>query len=236
MAVLCFASDSARPEARSGLRLRVPAIEIEPAVAEAVRAALSASDDHRSSGSQSGHQETSRAPADLTARLAGAANNTADLRAAVERVAISKTTIEIELAEGMAPDDQNRILIIPWKPHSPHRRREVILGEGEQPCTMRPMRTKARIAIISALGDAHRRLNELTTNPNRTIETIAAQERQTERWTRRTLSLAFLCPTLARAAVVGRLPRGFGVKRLADLPLIWAEQWSALGLKTSIKV
>lgn len=35
---------------------------------------------------------------------------------AIERVVISRTTIEIELAEGRVGDDHNRILIIPWTP------------------------------------------------------------------------------------------------------------------------
>jgi hypothetical protein len=48
---------------------------------------------------------------------------------------------------------------------------------------------------------------------------------------RMTLSLAFLCPALARTAIDGRPPRGFGVKRLMDLPMAWSDQWSALGLK-----
>ena len=69
---------------------------------------------------------------------------------------ISRTTIEIELAEGTAGDDQNRILIIPWTPPSPYRRREIVQGEGERPSTMRPMRTKARAALIDALRDAQR--------------------------------------------------------------------------------
>ncbi len=46
-----------------------------------------------------------------------------------------------------------------------------------------------------------------------------------------TLSLAFLSPALVKAAIDGRLPRGFGVKRLTDLPMGWSDQWSALGLK-----
>jgi hypothetical protein len=50
-----------------------------------------------------------------------------------------------------------------------------------------------------------------------------------------TLSLAFLNPPLVRAGIEGRLPRGFGVRRLMDLPLIWADQWTALGLKAPIK-
>ena len=56
----------------------------------------------------------------------------------IERVVMSRTTIEIELAERMAGDDQNRILIIPWTPPSLHRRREIIQGEGERLSTMGP--------------------------------------------------------------------------------------------------
>jgi site-specific DNA recombinase len=157
----------------------------------------------------------------------------ATLRAAIERVVMSRTTIEIELAEGMASDDQNRILIIPWTPPSPHRRRQIIQG-GERPCAMGPMRTEARAVLTDALRDAHHWLDELTTSPHLTIESLAAREGKTERWTRRTISLAFLCPALIKAAIDGRLPRGFGVKRLMDLPMAWPDQWSALGLRASV--
>jgi site-specific DNA recombinase len=64
---------------------------------------------------------------------------------------------------------------------------------------------------------------------------FVAREGKTERWIRRTLSLAFLSPTLVKAAIDGRLPRGFGVKRLMDLPLAWFAQWSALGLKEPVQ-
>jgi site-specific DNA recombinase len=149
---------------------------------------------------------------------------------AIERVVMSRTTIEIELAEGMTSDDQNRILIIPWTPPSPHRRREIIQGEGERPSPTRPMRTEARAVLTDALRDAHRWLDELTTSPNLNIGSLAARDGKTERWIRRTISLAFLCPALVKAAIDGRLPRGFGVKRLMDLPMAWSDQWSALGL------
>ena len=36
---------------------------------------------------------------------------------------------------------------------------------------------------------------------------------------------------IVKAAIDGRLPRGFGVKRLMDLPIAWSDQWSVLGLK-----
>jgi site-specific DNA recombinase len=93
------------------------------------------------------------------------------------------------------------------------------------------MRAQARVVLVDALRDAHRWLDELTTDPSRSIESIAAPEKKTERSVRMTMSLAFLSPDLAKAAIDGRLPRGFGTKRLMDLPMTWSEQWSALGLK-----
>jgi DNA invertase Pin-like site-specific DNA recombinase len=193
----------------AGSAARVPALEIERRVTDAVRRAI------------------------LAPLHSAAAKADTDPRA-VERVVISRTTIKIELAEGIAGDDQNRILIIPWTPPSPYRRREIIQGEREPLSAMRPMRAKARAVLIDALRDAHRWLDELTTSPNQTIGTLAAREGKTERWIRRTLSLAFLSPTLAKAATDGRLPRGFGVKRLMDLPASWSDQWSALGLKAPV--
>ena len=195
----------------AGSVARVPALEIERRVTEAVRRAAS--------------------PPAVHSVAAKADTNPS---AAVERVVISRTTIEIEFAEGMAEDDQNRILIIPWTPPSPYRRREIIQVEGEPPSAPRPMRTKARAILIDALRDAHRRLDELTTSPNQTTESLAAREGNTERWIRRTMSLAFLSPTLVKAAIDGRLPRGFGVKRLMDPPVAWSDQWSALGLKAPV--
>ena len=51
-----------------------------------------------------------------------------------------------------------------------------------------------------------------------------------------TLSLAFMSPALAEAAMEGRLPRGFSIKRLTDLPMLWSEQWGAIGLQAPAQV
>ena len=56
-----------------------------------------------------------------------------------------------------------------------------------------------------------------------------------ERSIRMTMSLASN-PVLAEAALEGRLPRGFSVKRLTDLPMLWSEQWRAVGLREPIQV
>ena len=44
-----------------------------------------------------------------------------------------------------------------------------------------------------------------------------------------------MSPVLAEAAMEGRLPRGFCVKRLTDLPMLWSEQWRAVGLQQPIQ-
>jgi len=43
-------------------------------------------------------------------------------------------------------------------------------------------------------------------------------------------TLAFLSPTLVKAAIDGRLPRGIGVARLRDAPAEWSRQHTTLGL------
>ena len=95
------------------------------------------------------------------------------------------------------------------------------------------MRTKAREGFIKALRDAHRWLDELLFDPAQTIESLAIREGKSERSIRMTLSLAFISPVLAEAAMEGRLPRGFCVKRLTDLPMLWSEQWRAIGLQAA---
>jgi hypothetical protein len=61
-------------------------------------------------------------------------------------------------------------------------------------------------------------------------------EHKSERSIRMTVSLAFVSPVLAKAAMEGRLARGFSVKRLTDLPMLWSEQWRSVGLREPIQV
>ena len=110
-----------------------------------------------------------------------------------------------------APDDANSV-----RSGRHHRRR---------------MRNRAREVFVDAMRDAHYWLNELLTDPTSSVGSLAVRVGRSERSIRMTLSLAFLAPDLARAATEGRLPRGFGIKRLIDLPMLWPEQWRVLGLE-----
>jgi hypothetical protein len=74
-------------------------------------------------------------------------------------------------------------------------------------------------------------LDELLTDPTTSVGSLALRVGRSERSLRMTLLLAFLAPDLMKASTEGRLPRGFGIKRLIDLPMLWSEQWRILGLQ-----
>jgi site-specific DNA recombinase len=221
----------------AGSVARVPALELERRVVDAVRSAAPSDPCNRSTVTQNMHRVSDRAVASIDSAVVGSSPHVLDpsagLLAAVDRITIRRTTLEIQLAEGMAEDASDRVLIIPWTPPSSYRRREIIQGEGGRFAAMRPMRAEARALLIDALRDAHCWQDELIRDPSCTIASIAAREKKTERSIRMTLSLSFLSPALVKAAVEARLSRGFGVKRLMDLPIAWSDQWSALGLQAS---
>jgi hypothetical protein len=111
------------------------------------------------------------------------------------------------------------------------RRREIVQANGSRQTAFRPMRSEARGQFAAGFPNVRRWLDQLVVDPATSIASIAAREKRTERSIRQTLSLAFLDPALVEAALEGQLPRGFGVKRLLDLPVAWPEQWMKLGLE-----
>ena len=154
-----------------------------------------------------------------------------DVRNLIDRVLIGRATIRIELSEVAEGNGSASILTLPWTRPSPYRKREIIQGANDGKTYARPMSANARAIFIDALCDAHRWLGELLSDPRLTLDSLASREGKSERSIRMTLSLAFLAPEIVKAAVEGRLPRGFGLKRLVDLPVAWPDQWRALGLQ-----
>jgi len=140
-----------------------------------------------------------------------AASSQIDIRNLIDRVVIGRSTIRLQLSEVAEGDAGPRTLTVPWTPSSPFRKREIIQGAGDAEMNVRPMRADARAILIEALGDAHRWLDELLSDPRQTLEPLASREGKTERSIRMTLSLAFLAPDIIKAAVEGRLPRGLRV-------------------------
>jgi site-specific DNA recombinase len=211
-------------KANVGSVARVSAPEIERRVIEAI-AAVDQGHNHR------GRRHPSRDNI-LSAQIEnGPPDHHEQLRSRIDRITLERGAIGIVLVRKDDEEGDANILTIGWAAPSPYRRREIILGTSVGASTVRPLPTSARLVLTQALRRAHRWLDVLLTDSNQTIESIAGHESKSELSIRMTLSLAFLSPDLVKAAIDGRLPRGFGLTRLIDLPSAWSDQWAALGLK-----
>jgi site-specific DNA recombinase len=96
---------------------------------------------------------------------------------------------------------------------------------------IRPIRAEARTKLVKAIAKSRLWLEELVAGTARGTDELALREKVSERSIRNLLTLAFLAPDLVKAAVDGRLPRGFGVSRLVNLPSHWEEQRRLLGFE-----
>jgi site-specific DNA recombinase len=123
------------------------------------------------------------------------------------------------------------ILVVPWKKTPSKRPRQIIppaaTSSRQDP---RPIRAETRAKLVTATATARQWLDELVTGTVKNVEQIADREKCSIRQVNRTITLAFLAPTLVQAAVDGRLPRGIGVATLRDLPAEWIRQHELLGL------
>jgi hypothetical protein len=156
-------------KSKAGSIVRVPAAEVEALVTEAV-------------GKLSADRRASQT----------------DIRDRIDRVAISGTAIQIRLSEAGEGDDSVKTLTLPWTAPSPYRRREIIQGASDATSGARPMRANARAILIEALGDAHRWLDELLSDPRQTLETLASREGKTERSIRMSREIVTpITPTVA---------------------------------------
>jgi site-specific DNA recombinase len=120
-------------------------------------------------------------------------------------------------------------LFIHWNKNALNRRREIIVptSAGRD---VRPIRSETRTALVTAIARGRRWLNEIVTGSVADVEALAAREQCSVRQANMTISLAFLSPTLVKAAIDGRLPRGIGIARLRDAPAEWSNQHAMLGL------
>jgi hypothetical protein len=109
------------------------------------------------------------------------------------------------------------------------RRREIIAPKSSGQ-DMRPIRSETRAALITSIAYGRRWLDEMVTGNVVDVEQIASREKCSVRQVNMTISLAFLSPTLVKAAIDGRLPRGIGIARLRDAPAEWSRQHAMLGL------
>ena len=191
---------------RAGSVRRVPAPEIETLVIDAVRKRLKDS----------------------------AAITDCDIvNTHLARVEVQATQIAVKLVQkgnrNASRKTDNATFYIPWKKNALRRRREIIapVSAGHD---IRPIRSETRVALVTSIASGRRWLDEIVTGSVADVEQIAAREKCSVRQVNMTISLAFLSPTLVKAAIDGRLPRGIGIARLRDAPAEWSRQHAMLGL------
>ena len=122
-------------------------------------------------------------------------------------------------------------IVVPWKKTPSKKPREIILpAPTSSRQDRRPIRAETRAKLVTAIATARQWLDEIVEGTITNVEQIADREKCSIRQVNRNITLAFLAPTLAQAAVDGRLPRGLGVATLRDLPTEWKRQHEQLGL------
>ena len=126
------------------------------------------------------------------------------------------------------PDDQS--LSIPWQKPPSKKSRQILLPHNASRSDVRPEQFERRARLVSAIARGRRWLDDVVSGRVTTVAELCAREKCSVRQVNMTISLAFLAPTLVKAAVEGRLPRGIGVERLRDPPTEWSRQFEALGL------
>ena len=147
----------------------------------------------------------------------------------VDRVIVQQGTLDVRLRGDPDAGLPTR-LDIPWTKPVATRRRQIILP-ADAAANVQPIRVEEQARLVKAIATARRWVEELIAGDVADITALAGREDKTVRSIRMALSLAFLDPRLVEAACAGRLPRGYSVSRLVDLPPDFDDQWSALGMR-----
>src|SRR5262249_48041465 len=167
--------------ARAGSVQRVPAPEVEALVASAVR-------EHCKDSAESDDRDL--------------------IRSHVVRVDLQVDQLAIELkAVSNAMGDDRLVLRIPWKKTPMMRRREIIVPVSISAHELRPIRAKTRATLVASIARGRHWLDEIVSGTVTSVEQIAAREQCSIRQVHMTISLAFLAPSLIKAAIEGKLPR-----------------------------
>jgi site-specific DNA recombinase len=145
--------------------------------------------------------------------------------ASLEKVIVGKGNLTVLLTPEGDEGREPKVIGIDWSPQPNARKRAVIRADHQTP---RPMRSEARSRLLVALVKARQWLAEMISNPDITLQVVAAREGCSERSAPMSLNLAFLSPEIVRAVIDGTLVRGMGMSAMMDLPSSWIDQAKAV--------
>jgi hypothetical protein len=158
-------------------------------------------------------------------------------RSQIERIEIQKHQLLVlmkqEPAAGPATAEATPSIVIPWQRPASKKPRAILMPRSAS-AKARPIKLERRATLVAAIARGRRWLDEPVAGRSASIEEIAIQSNRSARHVSMTISLAYLSPSLVRAAIEGRLPRGIGVEQLRELPPGWDDQFSSLGQKPGI--
>jgi site-specific DNA recombinase len=208
---------------------RVPATEIEKLILSAVRKHLAGKPHNK-----------------VEAEGPDSLNDKELISACVARIDVKRDHLAIQLsaksnsatlhrrpsAEQEARNHRDpHVLVVPWQKTPSKRPREIILpASTSSHADPRPIRAETRAKLVTAIAKGRHWLDELIAGTVTNVQQIATREKCSNRQVNRTITLAFITPTLVQAAVDGRLPRGIGVATVRDFPAEWTRQYERLGL------
>jgi len=197
--------------------VRVPALEIERAVAEAAeKHHRSIIPQQKSKVDQTGHF------ADVTRIEVREKKLAVWLKAPAEKQ--QKADADQAAIANRAPP----LLIPRIKPLS-KRFKEILLPAAIKRHQVRPIKFERRAALLKSIARGRAWLDEIVSG-TASVEDIAVRQKCSVRHVNMTISMAFIAPSLVKAAIEGRLPRGIGVAALRDAPAEWSLQFERLGL------
>ena len=208
----------------SGSVSRVPAADIEAAVIEALAEHL--------------RDRTATSIDQKPIQRDVIAANVARIEVRKNQLALRLKSHKTDGAEGqetgpeqlrLVEEDQGSLLLLPWCKPPSKKAREVLLPAGVSRHKVRPIKAEKRGALIKSIARGRAWLDELVAG-TASIEQLAAHHKCSVRQVNMTISLSFVAPTLVKAAIEGRLPRGIGVSSLRDAPAEWSLQLERLGL------
>ncbi len=211
----------------AGSICRVPAPEIEAVIGAAVRRHLD--DDTVQDTRQLIRAHVARVevrPSELAITLTASAEAATAPDVSSQLPGSESPTSDSDQHDAVSP----AILIVPWTKPPAKRRRDIITPDQGRSTAGRPIRAESRARLVAAIARGRLWLSQIETGAVNGVSEIAIRENCSPRHVNMTISLAFLAPSLVRAAVEGRLPHGIGLARLIDAPAEWDRQHRMLGL------
>jgi hypothetical protein len=209
---------------------RIPATDVEAAVTKALASHLGDRNRHEADQNQLDRSTLAANVARIEVRKNQLAirlkSRDPDGTSEIDR----DTALDQQTSSG---DTHGTLLLIPWCKPPSRKARDILLPPSVPRHTIRPIKSERRTALLKAIARGRGWLDEIVSGSSQGVEQIAARHKCSIRHVNMTISLAFIAPSLVKAAIEGRLPRGIGVAALRDPPAEWSRQFERLGLAST---